>query len=162
MHLGAQNRKTGPDAIGTAQNGSESAKHENGNRRRRYRKNWVRERKTRKRDSTPSVSPKMCPGAQNIKSGSDALVIAENESGSAKHENETRRPRYRRNRVLERKTLKRDPTSSVQSRTGPGAQNMITGPDAVGIAENGSGSAKHENGTRHSRYRRKRGRERKT
>jgi hypothetical protein len=91
MRLGEQNMKTGPDAIGTAQNGYESAKHENGKRRRRYRKKWVRERKARKRDSTPSVPPKMCPGAQNIKSGSDALAIVENESGSAKHENGTRR-----------------------------------------------------------------------
>jgi hypothetical protein len=55
-----------------------------------------------------------------------------------------------------------------------GAQNMKIGPDAVGTAENGSGSrkhenwtpllvtaengsgsAKHENGTRHPRYRQK-------
>jgi hypothetical protein len=77
--------KTGPDAIGTAQNGSESAKQENGNRHRRYRKKWVRERKTRIRDSTPSVPPKMSKGAKNIKSGSDAIAIAENESESAKH-----------------------------------------------------------------------------
>jgi hypothetical protein len=28
----------------------------------------------------------------------------------------------------------------------PGAQNMKTGPDAPGTAENESGSAKHENG----------------
>jgi hypothetical protein len=105
-------------AIGTAQNGSGSAKHENGNRRRRYRK-WVRERKIRKRDPTPSLPPKMSPGAQNIKSGPDAVAIAENESwgakhdalgtvengsGSAKHDNGTSRRRYRRKRVRERKT----------------------------------------------------------
>jgi hypothetical protein len=88
MRPGAQNMKTGPDAIGTAQNGSESAKQENGNRRRRYRKKLVRERKTRKRDLTPSVPPKMSHGAQNIKSGLDAIGIVENESGSAKHETE--------------------------------------------------------------------------
>jgi hypothetical protein len=33
--------------------------------------------------------------------------------------------------------------------------NMITGPDAFRTAENESGSAKHENGTRRPRYRRK-------
>jgi hypothetical protein len=33
-----------------------------------------------------------------------ALEIAENEFRSAKHENGTRRPRYRRKRVRERKT----------------------------------------------------------
>jgi hypothetical protein len=31
------------------------------------------------------------PGAQNMKSGPDALGTAENESWSAEHENETRR-----------------------------------------------------------------------
>jgi hypothetical protein len=60
----------------------------------------------------------MSPGAQNIKTVLDALgttedesevrktrkrdpvlYIAENESGSAKHENRTGRPRYRRKRV---------------------------------------------------------------
>jgi hypothetical protein len=33
---------------------------------------------------------------------------------------------------------------------------MKTGPDALGIDENECGRAKHENGTRHPRYRRKR------
>jgi hypothetical protein len=47
--------KTGPDALGTAENESGSAKYENGTRR-----------------------------------------TAENELGSAKHEKVTRRPRYRR------------------------------------------------------------------
>jgi hypothetical protein len=46
----------------------------------------------------------MSPGAQNKKKGPVAPVTAENESGSAKHENGTRRPRYRQNRVRERKT----------------------------------------------------------
>jgi hypothetical protein len=46
----------------------------------------------------------MSPGTQNNKMGPDALGTAENESGKAKHENETRRPRYRRKRVRERKT----------------------------------------------------------
>jgi hypothetical protein len=37
-----------------------------------------------------------------------------------------------------------------------GAQNMKAGPEALGTAENESGQAKHENGTRHPWYRRKR------
>jgi hypothetical protein len=36
----------------------------------------------------------MSPGTQNMKSGLYALVTIENESGRAKHENETRHPRY--------------------------------------------------------------------
>jgi hypothetical protein len=39
---------------------------------------------------------------------------------------------------------------------------MKTGLDALGTAENGSGSAKHENGTRRCWNRQKRVRERKT
>jgi hypothetical protein len=35
------------------------------------------------------VPPKMSQGAQNMKTGPDAPVIVENESGSAKHENWT-------------------------------------------------------------------------
>jgi hypothetical protein len=65
----------------------------------------------------------MSPGAQNMKSGPDALHTvetyrgtqnmntepdavntAENEFMRTKHENGTRRPQYRRNRVRERKT----------------------------------------------------------
>jgi hypothetical protein len=69
MRPGVQNMRTGPEANGTAQNRSGSEKHENGNRRRRYRPNRVRERKTRKRDPTPSVPSKMNLGAQNRKTG---------------------------------------------------------------------------------------------
>jgi hypothetical protein len=65
MSLGAQNMKTGPDALCTAE--------------------------TRTR-------------AQNLKTGPDALATAENVSGSAKLENGTRLPRKRRKRVRERKT----------------------------------------------------------
>jgi hypothetical protein len=43
------------------------------------------------------------PRAQNLKTGPDTLTIAENVSGSAKHENGTRLPRKRRKRVRERK-----------------------------------------------------------
>jgi hypothetical protein len=45
----------------------------------------------------------MSPGAQNLKTGPDALVTAKNMSGSAKLENGSRRPRYRRKRVRGRK-----------------------------------------------------------
>jgi hypothetical protein len=58
--------------------------------------------------------------------------------------------------------MKTEPTPSVTSKMSPAAQNMKTGPDALGNAENNSGSEKHENGTRRPRYRRKRVRERKT
>jgi hypothetical protein len=50
------------------------------------------------------ATAEMGPGAQNMKMGPDTLGIAENESGRAKLENGTRRPRYRRNRVRARKT----------------------------------------------------------
>jgi hypothetical protein len=43
----------------------------------------------------------------------------------------------------------------------PGAQNMITGPDTHGTAENESEQAKHENGTGWPQYRQKRERKRK-
>jgi hypothetical protein len=123
MSPGVQNLKTGPDTLGTAKNefGSakheigqdtlgtagnefESAKHENGTRLPRYRQKRVWEGNTWKRDPTPPVPPKMSLGAQNMKKGQDALGTAGNESGSAKHENGTRRPRYRRKRVREHKT----------------------------------------------------------
>jgi hypothetical protein len=52
--------------------------------------------------------------------------------------------------------------ASVPPKTGPGAQNVNTGPDALGNAEKETRKAKHENGTRRRRYRRKRVRERKT
>jgi hypothetical protein len=45
----------------------------------------------------------MSPGAQNMKTGPDALSTAEKESGRAKHENGTRRTQYRRIRVQARK-----------------------------------------------------------
>jgi hypothetical protein len=69
MSLGAQNMKTEPDAVGTAENEFCCAKHE--------------------QDPTPSVSPKTSPGAQNLKTGLDALDTYENMPENAKHENET-------------------------------------------------------------------------
>jgi hypothetical protein len=96
--------KTGAGALGTAQNESWSAKLEIGTRRPRYRPKRVRERKTCKRDPTPSVPPKTCPGEQNMKTGTGALGTAQNVFESAKHENVTRYRRYRQKRVRERKT----------------------------------------------------------
>jgi hypothetical protein len=151
----AQNMKTGPDALGTAENESDNAKHENGTRRTRHRRNRVRERKTLKRDPTTSLLLKMNVGAQNMKTRLDALYTAENESERAKHENRTRRLRNRRKRVRTRKILKQDPTPSVPPKTCPGAQNMKTVTDVLGTAENESGHAKHENRTRRPRYPRK-------
>jgi hypothetical protein len=46
----------------------------------------------------------MRQGAQNKKMGNDTLGTVENKSGSAKHENVTPCPRYRRKRLRERKT----------------------------------------------------------
>jgi hypothetical protein len=91
----------------------------------------------------PSVQPKMSMGAQNMKTGPNALATAEK-------------------RVWVRKTLKRDPTPSLPSKMSPGTQNMKTEPNALGTAENKFGSAKHENGIGRPRYCRKRVRERKT
>jgi hypothetical protein len=71
-----------------------------------------------------------------MKGGPDVLGFAENESGSAKHENGT-------------------PTPSVSLKTSQRAQNMKKGPDAHGTAENEFESAKHENWTRRPRIRRK-------
>jgi hypothetical protein len=44
--------------------------------------------------------------------------------------------------------VKTGSTPSVPPKTCPGMQNMKTGLDTVGSAENESGRAKHENGTR--------------
>jgi hypothetical protein len=66
----------------------------------------------------------------------DALRTVEIDSGSAKHENETRRPRNRRKRVWERKTRKRDPTHSTPPKSSLLAHNMKTGPGALGTGEN--------------------------
>jgi hypothetical protein len=78
MNLGRQNMKTGPDALGTAENESGSAK-------------------TGKRDSTPWLEPKISPGAQNMKTRRNALGYNE-----YKHENGTRRTRRLRKRARAR------------------------------------------------------------
>jgi hypothetical protein len=97
-----------------------------------------------------------------MKTGPGTLRTAENISGSEKHENGIGHPRYRRKCVRARKTLKRDPMHSAPPKTIPAAQNMKTEPDTLGTAENESGRAKHENGTRRTRYHRIRVWERKT
>jgi hypothetical protein len=89
MSQGAQNMKTGPDALGTAENESERAKHENGTRHPRYRGKRLWE-------PTPSIPLKISSSAQNMKTGPDALRTAKNESHRAKHEDGTGRPRDRR------------------------------------------------------------------
>jgi hypothetical protein len=88
----------------------------------------------------------MNSGAQNMKTGHDAPGIAENESGSAKHEKGTRYPPYRRKHVRDRKTCKVDPTPSLPPQMSLGAQSMKTRPDALATAENAYGDAKYENG----------------
>jgi hypothetical protein len=90
-----------------------------------------------------------------MKTGPGALGTVENESGSAKCENETRRPRYRPKRVRECKLSKRDLTPSVPSKTSRGAQNLKTVPDALDTTQKESGSAKHEIKHRLARYRQK-------
>jgi hypothetical protein len=61
-----------------------------------------------------------------------------NESGSAKHENEPRRPRYRQKCVRERKICQWDPRSSLSLKTSLGTQNMKMGSGALGTARNES------------------------
>jgi hypothetical protein len=154
--------KTGPDALGTVENESCAQYMKTGPDALRTIENEYGRTIYEKRDPTPSVSPKTSLGAQNMKKGPEALGTAENESGSPKHENGIRRPRFRRKRVRARKTRKTDPTPSEPSKTTPGAQNMKTGPDALGVVENESELAKHEKRTRRPRFRRKGVRERKT
>jgi hypothetical protein len=58
--------------------------------------------------------------------------------------------------------MKLGPEALDTAENEPGSQNIKTGPDALGTADNDSRPAKHENGTRFPRYRRKRFRTRKT
>jgi hypothetical protein len=130
--------KTGPvrktikldPTLGTAENGFGSAKL----------------------DPMRSVKPKMGPGVQSMKPRPDVHDNVENRSESAEPENWTRRARYSRKRVRESVTWKLDPMLEVTPKTGLGAQNMKTGPGALGTAEKRSGSAKHENWTQGAGY----------
>jgi hypothetical protein len=89
MRPGAQNMKTRPDALSTAEKVFGSVKYENGTRRPPFRQKHVREREALERDRMPSVPRKKSPGVKNMKTGADALGTVENVSGSAKHENGT-------------------------------------------------------------------------
>jgi hypothetical protein len=91
-----------------------------------------------------------------MKTGPGTLGTAANGSGNIKHENWTRRPRYRPKRVQEHNTWKLDLEPPIQPKASPGTQNMKTRPGALSTSENGFGSAKHENRTGCSSYRRKR------
>jgi hypothetical protein len=148
--------KTGPDVLGTAENEYEASKHQNGTRLPRYRRKRVWRCKTSKRDPTPSAPPTSCPGAQNLKTGPDAVGTAEYEFGRVKHENETRRPRYRRKMSPRAQNMKTEPNALGSAKTSSGSQNMKSGPDGIGTAENECENAKLENETRRPRNRRKR------
>jgi hypothetical protein len=76
--------KTGPDALGTSKT--------------------IMGAQNMKTGPDDLCTPKNEFGAQNMKTGPDAIGTVGNESGSAKYENETRHPRYRRKYVCERKT----------------------------------------------------------
>jgi hypothetical protein len=79
-----------------------------------------------------------------MQTGPNVLGIVENESGSAKHENDTRLPRKCLKQVRLLKIRKRYPAPSGPPKTASGAQNMILEPGSRGTtAENGSGSAKN-------------------
>jgi hypothetical protein len=71
-----------------------------------------------------------------MKMGPDVLGTVENESGSAKQENWTQRPRY-----LPKKK-KQDPTPSVPPKMCHGSQNMKMEPNTLGTALNESGTCK--------------------
>jgi hypothetical protein len=85
----SEKHETGPDALGTVENESRSAKHENGTRRPRYRRNALWSAKHEIRYTTPPVPPKMSLGAQDIITKPDAVSTAENEFGSEKLKNMT-------------------------------------------------------------------------
>jgi hypothetical protein len=51
--------------------------------------------------------------------------------------------------------MKTGPDALSTAKKSPGAQNMKTGADVLGTAENEYEDAKHENGTRRPRNRRK-------
>jgi hypothetical protein len=80
-----------------------------------------------------------------MNTGPDAFGIIENETTSAKYEKPD--PSFKLGprswtRVWERETRKLDPAPSVPPKTGLRAQNMKTGPNALGTVEIESGNAK--------------------
>jgi hypothetical protein len=81
-----------------------------------------------------------------MKTGTDALGTAGNESGRAKHENVTYRPRYCQKLVPERNIRNLDPTPSVPQKTSPGEQNMKKGTDALGTSGTISGGQNMKTG----------------
>jgi hypothetical protein len=89
-------------------------------------------------DTVPS---KTSPETQNKKTGSDALGIAENESGLEKHVNGTRWPRHAKMSPGSQ-NMKTGPDAHGNAENDSGAQNMKTGPDAVRTAKNDYGGAK--------------------
>jgi hypothetical protein len=95
----------------------------------------------------PSVTPRKSPGAQNKKTEIGDLGTAENESGSSIYVNGTPTPSAPPKTSPGGQNMKMGLTPSVPPKTSPGVQNMKAGHDAVGTAENLSGSAKNENGT---------------
>jgi hypothetical protein len=103
MSLGAQNMKTGPNALGTVEKDSGCAKQKNGTRRARYRRKNVWERKTLEREGTPSVSPKMSHGAQNKKTVPEALVPKKTSLGAQNVKMGPDDPGTAEKRVRERK-----------------------------------------------------------
>jgi hypothetical protein len=88
--------KMGPDALGTVENESGSAKYDNGS--------WGVDAigTVENASGRPPTAEKVSGRAkhENI----FAVGTAENEFGRAKHENRRRRHRYRQKRVRERKT----------------------------------------------------------
>jgi hypothetical protein len=97
--------------------------------------------------------PKTSPGAQNMKTGHKGLGTAENVSGSAEHENGTRRPHENGTAETESGRAKHEngTTHSIPPKTIPGALNMKTRADALGTSENETGRTNHEKGTRRPR-----------
>jgi hypothetical protein len=82
-----------------------------------------------------------------MKTGPDAVVTVKNEHGGHKTRKLDPTPSEPPRTSPGAQNMKPDPKPSAPSKTCPGAQNMKTGSDALGIAENEYGDAKHENGT---------------
>jgi hypothetical protein len=99
--------------------------------------------------------------AQNMKTGANALGTAKNEYGRTKHENWKLMPSIPRETSPGAQNMKMGPDDLRTVENVSGSENLKMGPYALGSVENESGSAKHENGTRRPRNRRKRVRMRK-